>query len=59
MPARNVHDGKWVSGARQRGKMFALLIFDCTFADLLTTKHRPKSLVKEKFDFSSAAWPME
>ena len=33
--------------------MFALLIFDCTFAHLLTTKHKPRSSVKEKFDFST------
>ena len=32
--------------------MFAFLIFDCTFAHLLTTKHRPRNSVKEKFDFS-------
>ena len=34
-------------------RMFAFLIFDCTFAHLLTTKHRPRSLVEEKFDFSA------
>ena len=36
--------------------MFAFLIFDCTFAHLLTrpTKHRPRSSVK-KFDFSAYA----
>ena len=33
--------------------MFAFLIFDCTFAHLLTTKHRPKSSVEEKFNFSA------
>ena len=45
--------------------MFAFLIFDCSFAHLLTTKHRPRRSVEEKFDlsacfdFSSAAWPGE
>ena len=34
-------------------RMLAFLIFDCTFAHLLTAKHRPRSLVKEKFDFSA------
>ena len=33
--------------------MFAFLIFDCTFALLLITKHRPRSLVEKKFDFSA------
>ena len=33
--------------------MFAFLIFDCTFAHLHTTKHRPRSSVEEKFDFSA------
>ena len=33
--------------------MFAFMIFDCTFAYLLTTKHRPKRSVEEKFDFSA------
>ena len=33
--------------------MFAFLIFDCTFAHLLTTKHRPRSSVEEKIDFSA------
>ena len=35
----------------KEGRMFAFLIFDCTFAHLHTTKHRPRSSVEEKFDF--------
>ena len=35
--------------------MFAFLIFDCTFAHLLATKHKPRSSVKEKFDFLAYA----
>ena len=35
--------------------MFAFLIFGCTFAHLLTSKHRPRSLVEEIFDFSAYA----
>ena len=37
----------------QEGRMFAFYIFDCRFAHLLTTKHRPRSLVEEKFYFSA------
>ena len=33
--------------------MFAFLIFNCTFAHLITTKHRPRSSVEEIFDFSA------
>ena len=33
--------------------MFAFLTFGCIFAHLLTTKHRPRSSVEEKFDFST------
>ena len=33
--------------------MFVFLIFDCTFAYLHTTKHRLRSSVEEKFDFSA------
>ena len=36
----------------KEGRMFAFLIFNCTFAHLLTTKHRPRSSVEENFDFS-------
>ena len=37
----------------KEGRMFAFLIFDCTFALLLTTKHKPRSSVEENFDFSA------
>ena len=40
-------------GARQGGRNVGLLDFDCTFAHILTTKHRPRSSVEEKFDFSA------
>ena len=33
--------------------MFAFLTFHCTFAHLLTTKHKPRSSVEEKFDISA------
>ena len=33
--------------------MLAFLMFDCTFAHLLSTKYRPRSSVEEKFDFSA------
>ena len=33
--------------------MFAFLISDCLFPHLLTTKHRPRSSVEEKIDFSA------